>query len=61
MDDVTSSLLVFMHASITVQDEEVVSSIPFRGEFDFLEATVELGKLFTSANSIHHCCQPVFL
>jgi len=50
MDELTTSLLVFLHASIPVQDEEVVSSIPFRGECDFLEATVELepydGELF---------------
>ena len=43
MEDIASSL-VLMHASVPLPDDAVVSSIHLRGEYDFLEATLELGE-----------------
>ena len=56
-----ASNLVIMHASVSLPDDMTVSSIPFSGDFDCLEAVLDLGKFcFVIAESLHQCCQPCF-
>ena len=43
LEDIASSV-VLMHASVNLPDDTIVSSIPLRGEYDFIEASLELGK-----------------